>query len=68
MKTTLTIATCLLVLAVSGCSSMPKVINALKNDPASIKFDVVSYGTTVHFERSFPTNWAPVPKQAKPSE
>lgn len=68
MKTILIIATCSLVLVVSGCSSMPKVINALKNDPASIKFDVVSYGTTVHFERSFPTNWAPVPKQAKPSE
>ncbi len=49
--------TVLVAVTLSGCTSMPKVITALKNDPACVKFDVMAPGWGVHFERSFPTNW-----------
>ena len=69
MKTMKYIATivvmAVLLCSTVGCTSMPKLVRALKDDPASVKFDVVSYGTTVHFERSMPTNWVSPYSQPK---
>ncbi len=53
--------------SLAGCAGASKFVKALdlKNDPAEVTIDVVSYGTTIHLHRNMPTNWVPVVKPTK---
>lgn len=51
----------LLVLPLCGCLSMGKVVEQLKNDPATVDLTVTTLYGSVGFHRSFPTNWVQTP-------
>lgn len=48
-----------LTLLSTGCMSLSKVAAELKNDPATIDWEVSTIYGTSRFHRSFPTNWVP---------
>jgi len=63
--TSLALAALLAISGLTGCVNLHKVVKELKQDPSRIKFDVVSAGVVIHFEREFPTNWTipPLPSR-----
>jgi len=54
-----TIIPLLSVVALCGCTNLPKIVHESKDDPASWVIHYNGWGSTVEIQRNYPTNWTP---------